>query len=308
MSSVSTAEMQQIVEKLKLQRHRDPTRVNYYGIWKNFNKFFIKLDKKPIHWEDRIVLYVTFLIQKNRKSATIKSYVSAIKAVLFNGGMRMHEDSTLLSALTKACKINNDRHFYRLPIKKSVIKLLISALDKLYAKQPYLAVMYKALILSTCFRLLRIGEVTKSPHVIKATDVQIGTNKPKLRFILRSSKTHNKGDELQIVKISGSSFQSNDPICPFKAVEDYLAIRKPYNNTEEQFFVFSDRSPVTPEHYRHLVKKLMKMNKLDFTRYGVHGMRSGRSVDLLEMGVSVETIRKLGRWKSTAVYTYLRNM
>ena len=52
-SSLSTLALQAIVEKLKLQRVRDSTKKNYYGVWKLFNDFFIQLDEKPNNWEDR---------------------------------------------------------------------------------------------------------------------------------------------------------------------------------------------------------------------------------------------------------------
>ena len=71
--------------------------------------------------------------------------------------------------------------------------------------------------------------------------------------------------------------------------------------------MFADRSPVKPAQFRALLKALMKKCKLKSSDYSCcHRMRAGRVTDLLEMGVPVETIRKLGRWKSTAVYTYLR--
>ena len=63
-----------IVDKLKGQRHRKTTRDNYYGIWKTFNEFFIKLDVKPKNWEDRITLFVAYLIDNNRKSMTIRIF------------------------------------------------------------------------------------------------------------------------------------------------------------------------------------------------------------------------------------------
>ena len=65
-STLSTDAIQSIVDKLKVQRHRATTRKNYYGIWRSFNKFFIRLDKKPKKWEDRIVLFVGYLIENNR--------------------------------------------------------------------------------------------------------------------------------------------------------------------------------------------------------------------------------------------------
>ena len=40
--------------------------------------------------------------------------------------------------------------------------------------------------------------------------------------------------------------------------------------------------------------------------YTFHSERSRRALDLLKLGLSVETIKRLGRWKSNAVFRYLR--
>ena len=59
-------------------------------------------------------------------------------------------------------------------------------------------------------------------------------------------------------------------------------------------------------HLRGVLVTLIKRIGLDSSLYQVHGLRSGRATDLCELGVSVETIKKLGQWRSNAVYTYLR--
>ena len=56
-STLSTAAIKSVIENLKLQKFRNSTKMNYYGIWKNFNQFFLKLDVKPDNWEDRLTLY-----------------------------------------------------------------------------------------------------------------------------------------------------------------------------------------------------------------------------------------------------------
>ena len=147
------------------------------------------------------MLFLAFLISKNRKSSTIKSYVSAIKAVLLNIGVEVKENKVLLASLTQACKLQNDRAVNKLPIKKSVLLLILSSLDKIFAKQPYLLVLYRAIFMTAYFGLFHIGEVTFCRHVIKAKDVHVGMNKDKLMFILHSSKTHGKHTKPQIVKI-----------------------------------------------------------------------------------------------------------
>ena len=137
--------------------------------------------------------------------------------------------------------------------------------------------------------------------------MHIGVNKPKLMFVLRSSKTHTKGDQPQVVKIVGTHFSESDPICPFKALSKYIQLRRRYLNAQEQLFVFRDRTPVKPTQFRKVLRDLIIRNRLNPLRFGMHGMRAGHAGDLLELGISVEKIKKLGRWRSTAVYTYLRH-
>ena len=92
------------MEYLKRSRHWESMKRNYIGIWRHFNEFFIRLDIKPISWEDRLNSFVAHLINKNRKSSTIKSYISAIKAVLVDGDIELNEDTYLLNSLIKSCK------------------------------------------------------------------------------------------------------------------------------------------------------------------------------------------------------------
>ena len=180
------------------------------------------------------------------------------------------------------------------------------------SEQPYLVVLYQAMLATAYFGLLRIGEITLSLHVLKAKDVHMGSNKNKLLFILHSSKTHTKGCKPQQIKIDEvrskprSTASRCKILCPFKLLKTYLTLRLPYVSDQEAFFVFKDRSPVKPYQFRRILRQAILFNNLNPSYYSAQGLRSGRATDLLDMGVSVETIRKLGRWQSTAIYTYLR--
>ena len=167
------------------------------------------------------------------------------------------------------------------------------------------------------FGLFRIGELTWSDHCLKARDVQIGTNKKKLMFILRTSKTHDQDSKPQTIKINSVDYDAvgnqqefsveNDrDFCPFKIVRTFLQVRKSRRDDAEPFFVFADRSPVMPHHLRDTLKSLLTKCGLDFRCYGSHSLRAGRSVDLFDLGVDLDTICKLGRWRSGAIYTYLK--
>ena len=131
-STISTAALENFVEKLRNERNRSSTRKMYYSVWKKFNQFFIHLDIKPENWEDRLVLFVGYLVETQKKSTMIKSYISAIKGVLRDDNIIINEDRYLLKLLTKACKYKNDKVRIRLPIQKGILQLLLDKISDCY--------------------------------------------------------------------------------------------------------------------------------------------------------------------------------
>ena len=200
-SIISTAAIQDVIDKLQFSRFRGSTRENYYAIWKAFNKFFIRLDVKPSNWEDRSTLFVGFLVQNKRKSSTIRSYISAIKAVLKDLKINLNEDRFQLTSLTSTCKLLNDKVHTRLPINKGLLWLIIKEVRNSSGQQPYLSILFSAIFSTMYFGLFRIGEMTTGTHPVRACDVHIGNNKNKMLFVLRTSKTHGTENKPQTVKI-----------------------------------------------------------------------------------------------------------
>ena len=221
--------------------------------------------------------------------------------------------------MTWVCKLENDQARIRFLIHRDLLSILIKGFTKKFNnknhQQPYLECLYKAIFITTYFGLFRIGEVTDSTHVVKVKDVHIADNKPKILFMLHTSKIHNRGDKPQIIKLSAtkSSIKTHkvtgqEICCPFTILQAYLKIRRSYKSVEEQFFVFRDRSPVTPVQFRNVLKSILRSEGFDERFYSGHSFRIGRSQDLWKMGLSIDQIRKLGRWseKSNVVYTYLK--
>ena len=304
--------MSSIVEELKFGRFRKATRKNYYTIWKAFNEFFIKLDRKPETWEERLTLFVGFLIKDNKKSSTIRSYVSGIKAVLKDIDVELNENRFLMTSLTKACKLVNDSVRIRLPISRALLDLILRRISNTLDQQMFLRTMYLALFSTMYFGLFRIGEMTSGSHPVKACDVHIAHNKKKMMFVLRTSKTHWTDNKPQVVKIAsierfkGKRLNNAMTFCPFELLRNYVKIRPGFKSIDEPFFVLSDRTPVKPETARGMLKKLISLLGLDCTVYDTHSLRIGRCVDLLKIhNLSIETIKKIGRWRSNAVFDYL---
>ena len=308
-----------IVEKLKTERCRSSTRATYHKIWRLFGKFYERLDYKPKLWQDKIVLFAAYLIEECRlKSNTVKSYISAIKGVLAEDGIPIETNSFVMSALTRACKLKNDRVIVQFPIYRDLLKLILDEVKKFYDQQPYLSILYQVLFSAAYYSLLRIGEVTSSPHVITVRNTHIATNKNKILFMLLSSKTHNRGDKPQRIKITsipatasigwqGKLRVQKAIYCPFTIIKRYINARPVALSLDENFFVFSDRSPVNHVHARSMLKLMIQQIGLDSNLYNFHSIRIGRGNDLLKLGLSVEIIKKLGRWRSNAVFAYLRD-
>ena len=207
-----------------------------------------------------MVLFMAFLIDNRLKSATVKTYLSAIRAVLWENKIKLNEDLWLISSLTRACKIKNDKVIATLPIHKHLLNLLLKQCVIYFGNekgQPYLQSLYQAMFSAAYYGLLRIGEIAKRPHVILADDVHIAENKQKMLFMLKTSKTRGRGDKPQKIKITSTPVTKGlkglksarlQDFCPYSILNSYILIRPNARSASEQFFVFSDNSVVHPNH------------------------------------------------------------
>ena len=324
-SRFSTYYLEGILDQLKNEAHQDSTKLTYYNIWKNFNQFIIKLDRMPKSWEDRLSLYCAFLITvKNRKSSTIRTYVSAIKHVLKTDGYDWDDGKILLNTLTKSCKLKNDVLKVRLPIQRGLLDLILFKIQRKYQNQPYLEALYITAFLLQYFGLMRIGEIADSVHSIKAVNVHDAKQHNRLLIILYSSKTHGRDSQPQKIKILGnkaieiidqysslSKYHARKNLgkfCPVEWTRRFIQLRTPIKHEEENFFILSDGGAIQSTFLRNLLRSVLDSFDLDSSLYDTHSFRIGRATDLFKAGVNIEDIKQLGRWKSNAVYKYLKNL
>ena len=73
--------------------------------------------------------------------------------------------------------------------------------------------MYKAIFILCYYGMMRIGEVTDSPHTLKAKNAHLATNKDKLLLIFYTSKMHDLSNRPQKIKIT--SRKSNNSLNEF---------------------------------------------------------------------------------------------
>ena len=123
------------MEQFKNAKHKESTKQVYIAIWRQFNKFIIRLDDMPNSWEAKTALYITHLIKSGAQSSTIKTYISAIKSVLADDGYEWSSSSLLLNSLVRSCRLKNDRLKTRLPILKGLLEILLAEVQRMYRPQ-----------------------------------------------------------------------------------------------------------------------------------------------------------------------------
>ena len=308
-SKISTRNLKLIMDKLKCKTVRDTTAKNYFAIWRLFNNFLIRLDNRPESWEERTSLFCAYLIDtKKLQSQTLRSYKSAIKAVLTDDGYQWDESKLLLNSLTRACKLKNDCVKCRFPIKKGLLELILFELKRVLSGQSYLQTLYRALFCLAYYGLMRIGELAEGPHAIKAANIHIGQNKDKILIVLYSSKTHGKESYPQKIKIAAlnEKYKETRLFCPFTAVRNFLQMRGDYKDEEENLFILSDRSNVTPSQVRNILRDCLQNLNLNSMLYDCHSFRIGKATDMKIEKFSISEIKTAGRWRSNAIFRYLR--
>ena len=252
---ISASHIYSILERLKNMKNRSTTNQTYHRIWQSFNKFLVRLDKMPKSWEERTLLYCGHLVDCGHKSSTLKSYISAIKCVVKDDDYEWDDNKVLLGSVTRACKATNDIVKTRAPIHIALLEHMCFEIERLWPNQIYLEKLFKAVLCLGYYGLLRVGELAKSPHVVKAKDIHMGVNKEKILIILFSSKTHSQADPPQEIKITSKKQDEIDLVkerktrhfCPFKVIDDYRKIRGDIRYPQEQLFVYRDGSPLTIE-------------------------------------------------------------
>ena len=59
---------------------------------------------------------------------------------------------------------------------------------------------------------------------------------------------------------------------------------------------------------RKVLKTILQRLNFNPEQFNLHSTRIGHAVDLLKAGYTIEEIKRLGRWKSNAVFRYLKDL
>ena len=116
-----------------------------------------------------------------------------MKNVFRCDGYLWNDNRVWFHALVRASKLKNDTLTTRLPIRVTLLEQILFELGRVFKLQPYLLILYRAMFALAYYGLLRVGKITDSNHVIRAKNVFQAQNKNRIKFILYTLKTHDKG-------------------------------------------------------------------------------------------------------------------
>lgn len=292
-----------IVDRLSNADVSEATRQMYHKVWCNFNRFLLCFDDLPTSWEEKLVLYASFQADIGNASATVASYISAIRYVLRHDGIELNNDSCKLASIIRACKLHNDVVSVRMPIGFNLHNLILQEIDNIFLSQgqPYLSALYKAITVAGYYGMMRISELV-GKHAVKAEDVKVSKNllKRKVKIILRSSKTHHGGNPPQMIDIIPDQQILGTTNCPYNILSHFSLLRPRRAKLGLRYFVFADGSAVTDRHYRTVLRKVIANLGLSPQAYNTHSLRIGRASTLFKRKLPVEYIKKAGRWKNVS--------
>lgn len=302
-----------IVER-NMQKDVGPaSKDSYHGIFRNFIDFLNIFNTVPERWEDKIVLYTTFLADNIYEEATIRSYLSAIRHELKQDGVILHEDRCKLEAIIRSSRYKNKGKRDRQGISQQMLHHLLDQVDYKYHDQQYLKHLYKAMFVLGYYCLLRVSELTSGKHPILAKNVTAAKNKLKIQVTLLTSKTHRLRDRKQVIRFPDPDEEVdafkwlNTKYCPFTIIDDYIHMRQAADYPNEPFFVFNNNIPVKEGHFRRILKQVIKEANYEVDKFNTHSFRIGRANHLMfKLNFAVDRIKLKGRWTSDSIWKYFR--
>ena len=145
-----------------------------------------------------------------------------------------------------------------------MLELILFEVQRAFEGQYYLTTLYKALFALGYYGLMRVSELTvnEGRHTVKAVNIHLAMNKQKLLVVLYTSKTHTKGMKPQKIKIEANQCEKSGHyarlhFCPFETISSFIELRGNYDSLTEEFFIFKDKTPVTAEHSRKVLRTLI---------------------------------------------------
>lgn len=253
---------------------------------------------------EHVILFISYCFDLGYSPSTITTYLSGIGS--YHKLLNLYDPTAafIIKKMLEGCRRTRPRKDVRAPITEAILQKICSLLPDI-CYSIYEHYLFQAAYLTAYFGLLRVSElVFTSPmqanRPLLFSDVQVVNDPKALVVSIRASKTNQAGPPT-VLRIPLSGHPS---MCCVLAVQQFLHIR-PAN--AQYFFCHANGAPLTRSQFSGVLSRAIRNIGLPAKLYTSHSFRIGRASDLSSRGVSNDTIKKLGRWRSNAFNGYIRN-
>ena len=265
--------------------------------------------------EDILIYFVAHCYKNLRLlHTTIKLYLCGIRFYYIQSNcdhpFDYTNESTLLrlNMIMRAIKRIQGEHNSkpRLPITFQVLGRICNSL-RAGVFSTFTDCMLETACTVAFFGFLRCGEFTVSKHFdstvnLSVTDVEILDSYAILH--LKTSKTDpfRKGVSIQLHK-------SDHTICPFSAVQKYIAIRKGREASfcfSDPLFVKENGNALDRDFFIRSLRHVLDICGYNSSLYNGHSFRIGASTSAGSINIQDHLIKTLGRWTSDSYCRYIR--
>jgi len=169
----------------------------------------------------------------------------------------------------------------------------------------YECILFSAMFLTAFFALLRVGEfcLSSTGHQNMITWDQLTfqhvDSKISSALLNISHYKHSQGQHAFIPLAR----QTESAVCPVHALLRYRK-RSPFKSGP--LFHARSGNPISCTHFRTVLRECVIRSHLDPSSYTGHSLRIGGVTQAHSQHMPLESIKKLGRWKSQSFLRYIR--
>lgn len=194
----------------------------------------------------------------------------------------------------------------KLPITPDILRIILRGLDMNSIEDTAVwmgsLLAFYAMLRRSNFSVTSVTSTVQVSRVLKRSDVTL--ERDRVLVVVRWSKTIQFKDRVLTLPLPR---MQNNPLCPFLAVARHYAMTQgaPCDGPA----IVGSGQPLHPalttRTFIQRIKSILQVNGYNSDCYSGHSFRRGGASHAYQQGVTLETVRQIGDWKSDAYLAYV---
>ena len=290
------------MEELLVLSTSENTRKVYDVAIHSFENFSWEFSLTGQTLDKRLTLYVTLLSILDLSPRTIRTYIGGIKTHYRLKREVVENEFLLKKMLLGVHQFNWGEQLKCMPILVQHLSTILTHWQR--GRNPYETALLPAIIWTMFYGLLRVGEISESPHNLKHSSLNVlarhynpncplDAHQVVITLDFQTMKTDQYGEQSQWIWFAKE--EDHPEICPIRAMLKYLALCP-----EHSEWLFCDKigRPLTHQFVAENLNQSFKWID-NVHKYRTHSLRIGGAMYLLMSGWTMEQIMARGHCKSS---------